>query len=202
MLTSFVNTHSEILAILNGGGSIAISIPDAVTIPVFYSRESVRTVAQVHDEGYPQATIYDHFPRFDEDWNPNFQKYIDQYHDFTGVNGAPKKAYIFSEPLKFILQYDFTIYVRHPMHRFAIMDYMAKRFGKTGAMCLNKVTLPEGDVGDFITYTCDSDENERKDGVFELFYSFTIKPFINLTDPLECALVTNFNLNLNNITTP
>ena len=200
MLTSFLNTHSEILKILTQtDGPSVIKLPyngEFVNIPIRYARESVQTVAQKSEEIYPQVVIFDHFPRYDEDWNPNFQKYVDDYHNFTGTNNAPLQGYIFSEPLRFLLNYDFTLYVKNPMHRYAIMDYMTKRFGKMGSMCLNKVSLPDGDLGDFVTYTCESDENERKDGVFELFYSFTIKPFINLTDPKECELITNFNLNI------
>jgi hypothetical protein len=199
MLTSFVNTSSEILKIFANSGNIVVPCTEtgAVTIPTRYARESAKTKTQKKSEEYPQLVVYDHFPKYDTDWNPNFQKYIDDYHDFTGTNGAPVKAYVFSEPLRFLLQYDITIYVNNPLHRWAVADYMEKYFSKMGSFCLNKITLPDGDLGDFVSYTVEMDENERKDGIHELFYQFTLKPMINLTDPQEVNLITNFTLNIN-----
>lgn len=200
MLTSFLNTQSEIQSKLVNGIAKSHTITIGVTpivIPVIYARESAKTNTQKTRQSYPLISLYDYFPEYDIEWNPNFQSIIDGYH--TIVSGSPTQAYLYKEPLRYLLRYDLTFYVQNPMHRYAVMDYMAKTFSKSGRFVLNETVLPEGSVGDFVTYNVSPTENERQDGIMEMNYEFNIKAMINLIDPIEVNLITNFTLNLNNV---
>jgi len=199
MLTSILDTHSEILKEFNSSGIYALPYKTTtINIPVKYARESALTITQKSKESYPLISVYDYAPEYNRDWNPNHQKIIDGYHSF--VNNVPTKAYEFKEPIQLLLRYDVTAYLNNPMHRWAFFDYMENKFPQNGSICLNKVILPDGPVGDFVSYSVIKSDNERRDGIFELNYEFSFKVLINVINPVEINLISNFNLNLNNTT--
>lgn len=167
-----------------------------INIPVRYARKSATDLTEEKDEIYPQIVMYDYVPEFDTDWTTNYKKIVDDFHSFTTTrlnpNLVPTKAYLFDEPLRLIFKYDFTFYVTDPMHRYSVLDYMLRKYKAKGVFVLNKVTLPEGDVGDFLEYSLIFSENTRTDGVFEMNYEFTFKAFVNVSDAEEVNLISSF----------
>lgn len=202
MLPSIRNAMSELQKELSQGGSLSIpseaNPTPTLAIPVEYARKSAIDYTEIGDEKYPLASLYDYMPEFDPDWATNYQKIVDGYHAFD-VNGVPTKAYEYKEPLRLLFKFDLTFYVKSPLHRYAVMDYMIKKYGSRGSVILNKTILPSTEVlGDPVGYNVLPTENVRTDGIIEMNYEFSVKAFVSVADPAEVDLIANFVLTQTN----
>ena len=196
MLQSIRETSAGILQNLNNEGSH--SIPNGrtvVKIPVRSARKSANDKTQEKVEIYPQCILDDKMPVPNPAWNRNRQKRVDNYGDFDS-SGKPTTATTFEEPLYLDFAVEVTFFVKDPIHRYSVMDYMMRKYQQSDSICLNAIKLPGGTVGDFVSYTVNHSEVTRSDGIYELNYNFIFHAFVNCTDPDEQDLVKQFNLGI------
>jgi hypothetical protein len=71
------------------------------------------------------------------------------------------------------------------------------KYKESGGFIFNSVDTEDGKLGDVVGYTVTYTEVERKDGVFELNYSFVLVPFVALSDAKEIDLITSWTLTTN-----
>ena len=202
MLTSILNTQAEMLKVLSQGNGTALhSIPFAgnpnIEVKVIYARASALTLAELSNEEYPKISVWDYSPVINTEWMQNFQTHTEGFHNYD-VNGDPASAYSIQDPMNLIFKYDFTVFVKNPMHRYAVMDYMLKNYNSRGQFILNKTVLPDGEaVGEVVGYNIILNEVTRTDGIFEMNYEFNIKAMVAVVDPSEFDLITDFNIFVN-----
>jgi hypothetical protein len=199
MLTSLANVHEQFFSLFKP----IVNIPkgtDTVAFPVRYARESKEDYTEVKPENYPQITLLDYMPEFDNDWADTYKKRYGAFSKSEEGDDKPfNRAVEFLEPLYFMIKYDVTAFSKDAMVKWAVDDYFKSKYRQQGKFVFNKTVINtvnyNSTVGDVVGYTVVGNEIERSDGVFEQNYQFTIKCMVSITTGVDVELVEQLLIN-------
>jgi hypothetical protein len=92
-------------------------------------------------------------------------------------------------PVRMEFRYDVSIVSKSYNEFLAMQDYFNSTFVSQTGFLFNKKVVDGDEVGDVVLYTVRPTDIPRTDGVYEMNYEFTLKPWIYAVKPKEVELV-------------
>ncbi len=182
MLTSIRQTHSEFFRQFH---NLKIMVGDkSITLLSRYARKSsFDYVEEQENQIYPCIAIMDYTPVPSRDW------FVDMKTYFGGKGFSELTGYLYRRPVRMEFRYDVSIVSKSYNEFLAIQDYFNSTFVSQTGFLFNKKVVDGDEVGDVVLYTVRPTDIPRTDGVYEMNYEFTLKPWIYAVKPKEVELV-------------
>ena len=160
-----------------------------------YAKLSSVDLTEEKIETYPIISINDFAPK------PRPGYYFPDTSRFgelrdTDNDVSPDTITEFYDPINLVFKYQVSIASKSQSQWDAMKQYMTGfMYYNQKHFLFNQVTDFTDDLGDYVEYEIEHlSDNERRDGIFESIYEFTLYPYVYLKTPKDWAVLLNLNI--------
>jgi hypothetical protein len=172
-----------------------------IQVPLLFFKKSTYNYTEAPLEAYPIISIEAFSPTLRDGYNNLVQKRYAALRDMDN-DGEDDTISEIPLPLWMEVRYEASVAAKDEKHYSAIYDWFLSRFDYSNQACFsfNKVEIPNiPPIADYVPYKLTTNESPRTDGIYEVVFSFTLYPRLDIKATKDFDVVTEIEIINSNI---
>jgi hypothetical protein len=167
-----------------------------IQVPLLFFKKSTYNYSEAPLENYPIVSIEAFSPSLRDSYNNFVQKRYGALRDEDN-DGEDDTISELPLPLWMEVRYEASVAAKDEKHYSALFDWFLSRFEYSNQACFsfNKVEIPDvPPIADYVPYKLTINESPRTDGIYEVVFSFTLYPRLDIKLTKDFDIVTEIEV--------